>query len=135
MVVVRPDEGHQEVAGQTGLSSAEARDRLLRDGPNAVRSHHARPLAVLGRQLRSPLLALLAVTAAVSFFVGQRTDAVIIGVILFLSVALGFVNEYRAERAAEAGWPTWPNAPRSWAASWSSAQPTGAAPSSTGRCR
>jgi Mg2+-importing ATPase len=38
----------------------------------------------------------------VSFFVGDRTDAVIIGVILALSVLLGFVNEFRAERAAEA---------------------------------
>jgi Mg2+-importing ATPase len=58
-------------------------------------------LAVLARQLRSPLLLLLFVTAAVSFFVGDRTDAVIIGVILALSTVLGFVNEFRAELAAE----------------------------------
>ena len=52
---------------------------------------------VLGRQLRSALLLLLVVTATLSFFVGDRTDAVIIGVILVASVGLGFVNEYRAE--------------------------------------
>jgi hypothetical protein len=57
---------------------------------------------VLGRQLRSPLLILLAVTACASFFVGERSDAVIIGVILLASVGLGCVNEYRAEKAAEA---------------------------------
>ena len=39
---------------------------------------------------------------AASYFVGQRTDAVIIGVIVAVSVGLGFVNEYRAEKAAEA---------------------------------
>ena len=33
---------------------------------------------------------------------GNRTDAVIIAVILVASVGLGFVNEYRAERAAQA---------------------------------
>jgi len=71
-------------------------------GPNAVRSHRARGLAVLARQLRSPLLVLLAVTAVASFFVGERSGALIIGVILLASVALGFVNEYRAEKTAEA---------------------------------
>ena len=33
---------------------------------------------------------------------GEGLDAVIIGVIVAASVGLGFVNEYRAERAAEA---------------------------------
>jgi hypothetical protein len=58
-------------------------------GPNAVRSHRARALPVLARQLRSPLLLLLAVTALASTFLGQRSDAVIIGVILLASVSLG----------------------------------------------
>ncbi|MEU1289868.1 magnesium-translocating P-type ATPase [Kitasatospora sp. NPDC005856] len=87
---------------RAGLSGAEAGRRLAAIGPNAVRSHHVRALAVLGRQLRSALLLLLLAAAVVSFFFGERTDAVIIGVILLLSVALGFANEYRAERAAQA---------------------------------
>jgi Mg2+-importing ATPase len=37
-----------------------------------------------------------------SFFVGERTDAVIIGIILAASVGLGFLNEYRAAKAAQA---------------------------------
>ncbi|HEU5421295.1 MAG TPA: HAD-IC family P-type ATPase, partial [Streptosporangiaceae bacterium] len=85
-----------------GLTTAEAARRLRALGPNAVRSHRARAFPVLGRQLRSPLLILLAVTACASYFVGERSDAVIIGVILLASVGLGFVNEYRAEKAAEA---------------------------------
>jgi len=87
---------------EKGLAKAEAARRLREAGPNAVRSHRARALPVLGRQLRSPLLILLAVTALASFFVGERSDALIIGVILLASVGLGFVNEYRAEKAAEA---------------------------------
>jgi Mg2+-importing ATPase len=85
-----------------GLSGSEARTRLARFGPNAVSSHRARLLPVLWHQLRSPLLALLVTAATASYFVGQRTDALIIGVIVAASVGLGFVNEYRAERAAEA---------------------------------
>jgi hypothetical protein len=60
-----------------GLAAAEAARRLTAAGPNAVRTHQARLLPVLGRQLRSPLLLLLAVTAAASYFVGgaqRRSD-------------------------------------------------------------
>ena len=59
-------------------------------------------VAVLVRQLRSPLLALLAAAAIVSYFVGERSDAVVIAVILAASVGLGFANEYRAEQAGVA---------------------------------
>ncbi|WP_442008396.1 magnesium-translocating P-type ATPase [Mycobacterium sp. 2YAF39] len=83
-----------------GLSSVEASARLTSHGPNAVRTHRVSALAVLGRQLRSALLILLAATAALSFVLGDGTQAIIIGVILVASVGLGFFNEYRAERAA-----------------------------------
>jgi Mg2+-importing ATPase len=89
-------------ASGAGLSDSEAAARLTAFGPNAVRTHRARALTVLGRQLRSPLLLLLLVTASLSFFLGNRTDALIIGAILALSIGLGFFNEYRAELAAEA---------------------------------
>ncbi len=88
--------------GPAGLTSAEVSERSARFGPNAVRSHHTSALAVLARQVSSPLLWLLVAAAAVSAFVGEGTDAVIIGLILVASVGLGFANEYRAERAAEA---------------------------------
>jgi Mg2+-importing ATPase len=89
-------------SGEAGLTSAEAVQRQAHWGPNAVSSHHARLLPVLWHQLRSPLLALLLAAAAMSYFTGGHSDAVIIGVIVGLSVGLGFVNEYRAEKAAEA---------------------------------
>ena len=89
-------------SGPSGLTAAEASARYELFGPNAVRSHHASARSVLARQFGSPLLWLLLAAAAVSVVVGEGLDALIIGGIVAASVGLGFVNEYRAERAAEA---------------------------------
>ena len=86
----------------SGLSAAEHDRRLAVYGPNAIRSHGATPLDVLGRQLRNPLLILLAAATIVSFLTGEHTDAAIILGIVALSVGLGFFNEYRSERVVEA---------------------------------
>ena len=88
--------------GPGGLAGGEAARRLAAVGPNAVRSYRARALPVLWAQLRSPLLLLLAVTAVASAFLGQASSAVIIGIILIASVGLGFANEYKAAKTAEA---------------------------------
>jgi Mg2+-importing ATPase len=88
--------------GPGGLTDAEAAARLATVGPNALRTHKARGWAVLGRQLKSPILILLFVTAGLSLALGDATNSAVIGVILVFSVGLGFWNEFRAERAAEA---------------------------------
>src|SRR5450759_1212473 len=73
-----PDEVVAHLASaNSGLSAQEAAVRLRYFGPNAIRSHGAQPLAVLGRQLRNPLLLLLAAATITSLIVGQRTDAII----------------------------------------------------------
>jgi Mg2+-importing ATPase len=84
-----------------GLSGEEAARRLAQVGPNALRTHGARPLEVLARQFKNPILILLIGTALVSASVGEATNAIIILAIIGLSVGLGFVNEYRSARAVE----------------------------------
>ena len=85
-----------------GLSAADAAERLAVHGPNVLRSHGVSALSVLVRQLRSYLLLLLLVAAAVSAVVGDRTEAAIIGGIMLMSIGLSFLNEYRSEKAVEA---------------------------------
>jgi Mg2+-importing ATPase len=85
-----------------GLSATEAKVRLASVGPNAVRSHSVSAIAVLRRQVNNAVLGLLAFTALLSFFLGDSTQAIIIGVILIVSIGLGFFNEYRAELATAA---------------------------------
>ncbi|AIX99953.1 Mg(2+) transport ATPase, P-type [Arthrobacter sp. PAMC 25486] len=87
---------------EQGLSGEEAVRRLTVVGPNALRTHKANPWSVLGRQLRSPILILLIITAGLSLFLGDATNSIVIGVILVVSIGLGFSNEFRAELAAEA---------------------------------
>lgn len=89
-------------SGMTGLSDQESASRLAIVGPNAVLSHKANGWAVLGRQLASPILILLLVTASVSMFLGDVANSIVIGAILLASVGLGFSSEFRAERASEA---------------------------------
>ncbi|MEW1805403.1 magnesium-translocating P-type ATPase [Pseudarthrobacter sp. NPDC080039] len=89
-------------SGPDGLAQDEAAIRLEQLGPNAVRTHRANAWAVLGRQFASPILILLLVTAGLSLFLGDATNSIVIGVILLVSVGLGFTNEFRAERASEA---------------------------------
>ncbi len=85
-----------------GLTSAAAADRLQTFGANVLLTHRVTAIGVLARQLRNPLLFLLLAAALISGLTGDPADAVIIGAILALSVGLGFVNEYRSERAAVA---------------------------------
>ena len=53
-------------------------------------------------QVRSELVLLLVVAAAVAAAIGDVADVVAIGAVLLLNVAIGFVTELRAHRAMEA---------------------------------
>jgi magnesium-transporting ATPase (P-type) len=81
-----------------GLSAAEATARTERYGLNELGQAGRTWLSILAAQLKSPLLGLLVVAAAVSIAVGERVDGGIILGIMALSVGLAFVNESRSER-------------------------------------
>jgi Mg2+-importing ATPase len=79
-------------AAASGLSASEAAGRLVTGGPNAFRTHRASAWSVLARQFKSPILALLIVTAVASLVVGLSTKSIVIGVMRLVSNGLGFVN-------------------------------------------
>jgi Ca2+-transporting ATPase len=86
-----------------GLSSEEAARRLERWGPNVL--PEARPAPWYRRlleQFTQFLIVVLLMAAAVSLLLGERLDALAILGIVALNGALGFVQEFRAERALQA---------------------------------
>ena len=83
-----------------GLTAAEAALRLQRHGPNALRGQRTLTvLALLLRQLTSPIVLILIAAAVLSFTLSDATDGLIILAIIALSSLLGFGQEYRATRA------------------------------------
>lgn len=84
----------------SGLTSADAAQRLIQYGPNSVASKkHMRPVAAFFSKFNSPLLWIIIVAAFISYFTGERINAVILVVMITLSVVLDFVNTYRSEKA------------------------------------
>ena len=86
-----------------GLSSGEAARRSAEYGPNELQAaHRISPWTLLFEQFRNVLIVILLVAAALSAFLGHGTEAVAIAVIVLFAVLLGFIQEFRAERAIEA---------------------------------
>ncbi|HEX2878679.1 MAG TPA: cation-transporting P-type ATPase, partial [Polyangiaceae bacterium] len=69
-----------------GLSSSEAAHRLAEFGPNALPAPPRRSLLhVYFAQFKSPLTSLLLAATAIAFLLGERTDAVVILVVVTLN--------------------------------------------------
>src|SRR5678815_177396 len=87
-------------APSTGLSTADARQRLDRYGPNELQAL-ARSSAwhTLAAQFKNLLVIILLAATALSGIHGHGLEAVVIAVIVLFAVVLGFVQEFRAERA------------------------------------
>jgi len=85
-----------------GLSQTEAKERLAQFGPNElVKKKKISPWAIFLEQFKSVLIIILLIAVVLSAVLGEVTDAILIGVIVFFACGLGFVQEYRAERAME----------------------------------
>jgi P-type Mg2+ transporter len=89
-------------APEIGLSAAEAERRFGEFGPNEpVPARIAGPIVQFLRFCTNPLVLILLVASAISTFLGQVVDAVIIAMMVVLSVVLNFIQAYRSERAVQ----------------------------------
>ncbi|MDH3309838.1 MAG: cation-translocating P-type ATPase [Gammaproteobacteria bacterium] len=87
----------------TGLSEVEARRRLEQYGANEIREGRRRgPIAMFLGQFTDFMILVLIAAAIISGLIGDVVDTLVIVAIVTLNAVIGFVQEYRAERAIAA---------------------------------
>ncbi|APG27589.1 ATPase [Syntrophotalea acetylenivorans] len=87
----------------TGLSSQEARQRLERFGPNQLIEKSRKSLWMMFLdQFKDFMILVLIAAAIVAGIIGEPADSIAIAIIVLLNAVLGFVQEYRAEKAMAA---------------------------------
>jgi Ca2+-transporting ATPase len=88
---------------EAGLSVKEAAERLAKFGPNELQEKAKRtPLAMFFDQFKDFMIIVLIGAAVVSGVIGEPVDTIAIVVIVALNALIGFVQEYRAEKAMAA---------------------------------
>ncbi|MBS7632596.1 HAD-IC family P-type ATPase, partial [Candidatus Bathyarchaeota archaeon] len=90
-------------SNETGLSQEEAKKRLLQYGPNELQKGKGKSrIRMFLEQFTDILIIILLAATAFSVLIGEVIDAVAIMAIVLATATLGFVEEYRSEKAVEA---------------------------------
>ena len=90
-------------ASEKGLSEEEAKRRLQEFGPNElVERKRVTPFQIFLGQFKDVFVIMLLIAIGISVLIGEIIDASTIGAIVVLNAVVGFVQEYRSEKAMEA---------------------------------
>jgi Ca2+-transporting ATPase len=88
---------------QQGLSTPNAEAKLFQYGPNELQEGKKKNIAgMLLAQFKDVMILILLAAAIISGIIGDLTDTIVILVIVLLNAILGFIQEYRAEKAMQA---------------------------------
>ena len=83
-----------------GLTEDEIKRRLEKYGYNELKKEEKiSPFILFFNQFKNILIIILLIAIVLSALVGEVVDAAIIGAIVVFCAVLGFIQEYRAERA------------------------------------
>ncbi|MBP1746961.1 MAG: calcium-transporting ATPase, partial [Deltaproteobacteria bacterium] len=87
----------------TGLTNDEARQRLAEFGPNELQEKKKRTiLFMLLDQFKDFMILVLIGAAVIAGVIGDLADTLVIIAIVVINAIIGFIQEYRAEKAMEA---------------------------------
>lgn len=94
---------HTLKTSDEGLSHEEAQLRLEKYGFNELESESKiSPWSIFLEQFKNVLIIILLIAVIISAFLGEAIDAIVIFIIVLFAAGLGFIQEYRAERAIQA---------------------------------
>ncbi len=86
-----------------GLTSKQARERLVKDGYNELPSQKKRGLfLIMIEVVKEPMLLLLVVAGMIYFYLGELSDSLILSTFIFFIVGITFYQQRKTERALEA---------------------------------
>ena len=86
-----------------GLTDGEAFRRLQQNGRNEMKAARKKTkIQLFLEQLKDPLIYILLIAAVVSVFLGELSDAVIIGTVVVVNALVGMLQEGKARKALEA---------------------------------
>lgn len=90
-------------ASKVGFSSAEAENLLKKYGLNVIEGKKRTPLILqFLKQFEDLLVIILIVASIFAYGAGEQVDAIIIICIVFINAGIGFMQEFKAEKAIEA---------------------------------
>ena len=85
---------------EAGLNSVAAEKLLLEFGKNELAAKKKKSTIVIFlSQFKDVMIFILLAAAAVSIFIGEMNDAYVILIIVLLNAVIGFMQEYKAEKA------------------------------------
>ena len=88
---------------EKGLTDEEVNRRIERYGLNEIKEKKkASPIKIFFSQFNNFIVYILIVALVISFLLDEKIDAIVIGIILVINAVLGFIQEYKAEKAIEA---------------------------------
>ena len=98
-----PEETLQDLeASRTGLTSAQAAERLGRYGKNALAEGKRKtPIQVFLEQFKDLLVVILLIAALISAVSGNAESTIVIFAVLILNAILGTVQHFKAEKSLE----------------------------------
>ena len=84
---------------EQGLSEKEAVLRQKKYGLNEIRARNISAVNIFIRQFKSPFFYLLFAAVIISFLIGERIESLAVLAFVIINVAIGFFQEFRAEKA------------------------------------